>query len=438
MSSSPIVAWNEAVISTVQSIAGTDPPLDRSWRSTGPAARLYALLNVAMYEALQGLDGKGLRWIKSPPSSPTAPPPFRVFAAIDAGHHLLNVCFPSRKAQLDQLRDQLRSAQNQNANAAPANQASEYGQKIAQALTDDADRGKDPMTIPDAGPDAPARARKHPNPETIGNLGWDPSGSRYRRLKPFVLDREDRHHAPAPPEMTSAEYARDWHEVYAVGNQQTRKAAPNSLESRMARLWSGGAGTSQETGFWLEIARNVVENRNLSLADQALVMMAVAVANCDAMIASWSSKWSYTYWRPTDAIRRGDQDGNAATFKDENWLPYNGITSQSGNEDTDPSTVQGGSPEHTSGTASFAGACSTVLAHLFGDQVEFEANFQKARSDRNVGPESFKSFGPAADLAANGRIWNVIHFRFAGERGLVAGRRVGRKVIDELGLKPMA
>jgi hypothetical protein len=140
------------------------------------------------------------------------------------------------------------------------------------------------------------------------------------------MDRGDRYHAPLPPELTTPEYARDWHEVYAVGGRQTRESALKSFESQMALLWSGGQGTSQETGFWLEIARSVVEenekDRRLSLTQQAQVMTSVAVANGDAMISSWNSKWTYTYWRPRAAIHRGDEDGNPATFSYPKWERY--------------------------------------------------------------------------------------------------------------------
>jgi hypothetical protein len=82
MSSSPIIAWNEMVVSLVQGIANSDsePELDLFWRSSGPAARLYALLNVVMHDALAGVTtGSGdrgspplkRRWIKED----SVPPP---------------------------------------------------------------------------------------------------------------------------------------------------------------------------------------------------------------------------------------------------------------------------------------------------------------------------------------------------------------------------
>jgi len=63
--------------------------------------------------------------------------------------------------------------------------------------------------------------------------------------------------------------------------------------------------------------------------------------------------------------------------------------------------------------------------------------FQKDHPQRQgVGPETFPSLSVAADVAANSRIWNGIHFRFAGEAALITGRRVGRDVIRTLELEP--
>jgi hypothetical protein len=454
MSNSPIMVWNETAISLVQNMANSDPPdfFDQSWRSTGPAARLYALLNVAMHDALAGvITGSGTgrspqlqqRWITSVPGpGPGVPAPFGVFAAIGAGFHLLDSLFDNqeRKNDLGQKRDQLLNAHPNN-NAQPARRALAYGESVAKALLTDSRWGnaRNNQNPPLDSDDAPGLPR---NPEPIGRLGFGRAGAAYRNLTPFVMDRSDRAlDAPPPPDRTSQEYARDWREVHEVGNRETRNNALNSFESKMAEFWSGGAGTSQETGFWLEIARAVVEDRGLSLPQQTQVMTAVAVANCDAMVSSWNSKWNSLFWRPLDAIRRADEDGNQATVSDAKWLPYNGITDLNGNPVLEPpNRIWGGSPEYTSGTATFAGACSTVLARLFGDAVTFTVEFQKNRPNRNgpMGPHTFDGFSRTAQIAADARIWSGIHFRFSGSRGLEAGRRIGHLVIERLDLKPIS
>jgi hypothetical protein len=41
----------------------------------------------------------------------------------------------------------------------------------------------------------------------------------------------------------------------------------------------------------------------------------------DAGFASWNAKFKYDLWRPVTAIRRADEDGNAATREDATWEP---------------------------------------------------------------------------------------------------------------------
>ena len=61
------------------------------------------------------------------------------------------------------------------------------------------------------------------------------------------------------------------------------------------------------------------------------------------------------FWRPRDAIRSADLDGNSLTTVDSQWEAFRGAGRQ------------GSSPEYLSGQATFAGAWSTVLANFNGD-----------------------------------------------------------------------
>ena len=58
-----------------------------------------------------------------------------------------------------------------------------------------------------------------------------------------------------------------------------------------------------------------------SLADNARGMAMLWVAQADARITCFESKYFYDFWRPTSAIRFADTDGNAATTMDAAWTP---------------------------------------------------------------------------------------------------------------------
>ena len=46
---------------------------------------------------------------------------------------------------------------------------------------------------------------------------------------------------------------------------------------------------------------------------QARTMALVNLASADAGIAAWDAKYEHDFWRPIEAIRRADEDGNEAT-----------------------------------------------------------------------------------------------------------------------------
>lgn len=147
----------------------------------------------------------------------------------------------------------------------------------------------------------------------------------------------------------------------------------------------------------------------------------------DAGIASWDAKYHYDVWRPADAIRQADQDGNAETQGDPTWIPL---------LKTPPF------PAYTSGHSTFSGAASTVLTHLFGNDVPFESTSDGhlAAEQRPLAPEQivtrhFSSFRQAAEEAGLSRIYGGIHFYFDNTAGLLLGDRVGAAAVSRLFLR---
>jgi hypothetical protein len=144
----------------------------------------------------------------------------------------------------------------------------------------------------------------------------------------------------------------------------------------------------------------------------------------DAGIASWDAKYHYDVWRPIDAIRQADQDGNAATTSESNWIPL---------LKTPPH------PAYTSGHSTFSGAASAVLASLFGDATSFAS-----QTDGHAAPEQrpldasqivtrrFDSFTQAAEEAGMSRIYGGIHFNFDNTAGLKLGREVATATLARL------
>jgi len=163
------------------------------------------------------------------------------------------------------------------------------------------------------------------------------------------------------------------------------------------------------------------------LLETARTLALLNIAMADAGIASWEAKYHYDVWRPADAIRQADQDGNAETQGDPTWIPL---------LKTPPF------PAYTSGHSTFSGAASTVLTHLFGSDVPFESTSdghlaaeQRPLDPAQIVTRRFNSFEAAAEEAGLSRIYGWIHFYFDNTAGILLGDRVGAAAVSRLFLR---
>jgi hypothetical protein len=93
-------------------------------------------------------------------------------------------------------------------------------------------------------------------------------------------------------------------------------------------------------------------------------------------------------WRPGDAIREAGTDGNPETEADIGWTPRNGTF--------------GSTLEYPSGTATFAGAASKILAGFYcTDRVPFAFSAEPLPAPQP--PRSYTRFSKAADEAGRSR-----------------------------------
>lgn len=158
------------------------------------------------------------------------------------------------------------------------------------------------------------------------------------------------------------------------------------------------------------------------LLETARTFALLNFAMADAGIASWDAKYHYDVWRPIDAIRQADQDGNSETQGDPMWIPL---------LKTPPF------PAYTSGHSTFSGAASAVLTSLFGNDVPFESSSDGhlAAEQRPLDPSQivtrrFRSFAQAAEEAGLSRIYGGIHFSFDDVNGRILGEQVATAVLS--------
>jgi hypothetical protein len=220
-------------------------------------------------------------------------------------------------------------------------------------------------------------------------------------VTPFVLSSSRQFMPDGPPTLTSARYARDYHEVQGIGDKDSEVRTPE--QEKIARFWYGSSPVS-----WSQIARTVAADQGLDAWEQARVLALVNLAMADGVIAGFETKYLFNRWRPITAIRAGDTDGNDETVGDPTWENLLNTPAH---------------PDYVSTHAVQGGAAAAVLRRFFGtDEVDFTAT-SGAPFAGDI--RTFSRFSEAAQENADSRVYAGVHFRSASTDGLTLGQKIG-------------
>lgn len=216
------------------------------------------------------------------------------------------------------------------------------------------------------------------------------------KVRPFVTPDMAAADAPVHPdydEATGSDFFAFAKEVYDTGKSLTDE------QKLIARFWSDDAMlTPTPAGHWISIVMQIAERDAMPVEIISAALAKLGVAQADAFISCWSTKFKYNLLRPVTYIKR---------HIDKAWEPL---------------LITPPFPEYTSGHSCQSGAASTVLTAVFGDDFAFD---DATHEDEGLPVRSFASFNSAAEEAAMSRMYGGIHFRFGNENGLTQGRAVG-------------
>ena len=89
-------------------------------------------------------------------------------------------------------------------------------------------------------------------------------------------------------------------------------------QTHIALFWQSAGGPALT---WNAVARNLVDDPTyaVDIADSALLFAMLNLSGADAAINCWNDKYYWDFWRPWQAIREADRDGNPATEPDPSW-----------------------------------------------------------------------------------------------------------------------
>ncbi|WP_336489786.1 vanadium-dependent haloperoxidase [Methylobacterium nigriterrae] len=221
-------------------------------------------------------------------------------------------------------------------------------------------------------------------------------------VTPFTLTSADQFQPPGPPAMTSSEYAAALNEVKEFGSATS--TARTADQTEIAIFWANDSGTYTAPGHLDHIAIDIAKQAGTGVEESALMLAELDVAMADAAIAAWNAKYTDAFWRPIEAIRHADADGNAATTADPDWLPLLPTPSH---------------PEYPSGHAVFAGAWASVMEAFYGNM-----SFSATSAELPGVTRHFDSFADAAAEDAQSRIYAGVHYQFSAQDGLALGKDV--------------
>ena len=178
-----------------------------------------------------------------------------------------------------------------------------------------------------------------------------------------------------PPSLQSKEFKKDIDSVKIIGKSRT------SEQKRIAEFWADGVGTFTPPGHWNKIAEKLIRNQHFTELRAAKILQQLNRAEEDAAIACWATKYKYFFPRPTQVDSSIKNSLSVPNF-----------------------------PSYTSGHSTFSAAAALVLGHYF--------------------PKDSARLKKMANEAGMSRIYGGIHYFCDNEGGKMCGEKIGKLAID--------
>ena len=386
-----ITDWNSTLLGAIRTTSANPPR----------ASRQMAMMHVAMYDAVNGIDPRFRPYLVTADAPAGAS---KEAAASAAAKAVLDSFYSGNAAASAAITAQYEASLAAIADGPAKTNGIAWGVQVGAALL--AHRAADGSDASVPYTETPAPGIWRPTPPANAAALLPHWGS----VAPFAMIRGTQFRPHQPPALTSQAYTLEYQLTKDYGSAAS--AVRSADQTEVARFWADGGGTETPPGHWMTIARGVSADRNLSLDDNARLFALLGMAVADAAITCWDAKYAYDYWRPITAIQEGENDGNPATAGDATWTPL--IT-------TPPF------PEYTSGHSTFSRGSATILARFFGtDAIPFQT---VSNGLPNV-TRSYPGFSAAADEAGISRIFGGIHFQSANLAGQTAGNALANFISD--------
>ncbi len=368
---------------------GEKPDPTKPMASPPFAARAYALLSVAQYDALVATwfykykfrrlspSHNGLKSSLPETNLPSYPSEDAVVAAVS--YKILSKLFPAENEYLynkalEHGNTRLWSGANLKSDIFAGGQLGEQvaEKAIAYAKGDNFDNAKD------------QDQNWKENAKKVKNAWISQDDQKHAPLLPLMgmvqtwFDKNEvlgNPQPPAPPSLESEKFRKDIDSVKAIGNTQTPE------QKRIAEFWADGVGTFTPPGHWNKIAEELIRNQHFTELRTAKILQQLNRAEEDAAIACWATKYKYFFPRPTQVDKEIKNSLAVPNF-----------------------------PSYTSGHSTFSAAAALVLGHYF--------------------PQDSTRLKKMANEAGMSRIYGGIHYFCDNEGGKMCGEKIGKLAVD--------
>ncbi|MBV9961008.1 MAG: phosphatase PAP2 family protein [Parafilimonas sp.] len=198
----------------------------------------------------------------------------------------------------------------------------------------------------------------------------------YGNVLPFLFDSLTviQIRPGAPYSTKSNDFMQQNQAVYA------QIKSPSREQNRIVQYWADGVGTYTPAGHWNAIASEDFIKQNYSEVRWARNLALLNMAEMDAAIVCWNTKYYYFNPRPSQVI-------------------------------PDVKTLTGvpNFPSYISGHSTFSEAAATILGHIL--------------------PANASVYEAMSEEAANSRFISGIHTKMDCDSGMVAGKKVGNYAV---------
>jgi hypothetical protein len=384
-----VIQWNRTLLQVLQT-PGAQP-------ATVHPTRSMAITQLAVYDAVNAIEGGSTRYLPQPHVPHAASP---ASAAAAAAHRVLLSLFPGQQALIDaKFQDSL----SQIGGGEHIRQGIRVGEQAATAIlaarAHDGSGATPPVFVPQTGP-----GEYQLTPPTFSQ----PVFAHWGAVTPFALSSGSQFRPPPPPAVNSPRYTTDFNEVKSLGeiNSTTRSADQTDI----GRFW----GAAPVQNVWNQIAQIASMSFHNTLEQNARMFALLDTSVADGVISLYDSKYVYHRWRPVTAVQAADNDDNPDTIGEPNWTPLAATA-------LDPSYV--------GAHAEISESAAVALRDFFGtDRLDFSLTTPSLPSIAR----SFQSFSQAADEAAVSRIYAGQHFRYDEDAGQALGDEVGDFVVHSI------